>query len=112
MDDARKLLRECREYMVANDHAPDFYVFNPHCIGCQLRDRIDSFLAQPAASAERETTLKEILSTIRRECSVDDNGDPPLDGKPEPGWEDGCAAGTRMCYRTIKAMLAAAGEGK
>lgn len=39
-------LRECRDYLTLNDHAPEIYEYNPECIGCQLRDKIDALLAR------------------------------------------------------------------
>ena len=49
-DDAIALLRECRDYLVTNDHEPEFYAFNPACAGCKLRERIDTHLSRPPSA--------------------------------------------------------------
>ena len=40
--EARALLTECRDYIVLNDHAPEIYLYNSDCVGCQLRDKINA----------------------------------------------------------------------
>ena len=56
MTDLRKLLRECRDYVTAvHDHRiviTNGIMVSEPCPRCTLRDSIDAFLSQPAASAE------------------------------------------------------------
>lgn len=58
-----------------------------------------------ALRAVYERGREDLLALIRKECAVDDNGD-PVGAQPEQGWETGYCAGVRTVYRLIKQRAA------
>lgn len=48
-----------------------------------------------------ETAEPDLLAQLRKECSIDEYGD-PVGAQPERGWETGYAAGIRTIYRILK----------
>ena len=53
-------------------------------------------ISTPSATAE---PISDVLAVIF--CNMDANGD-PVGAQPEPGWEEGYAAGLRYVYRRLK----------
>ena len=94
MDDARKLLRECRDYVLQYklDNPKHFYKgIEQDPMGAHaLLDRIDAFLAQPAASAEdvriptsmEEARLMHLLATQYLSAAPQEQNVAPSGRKP------------------------------
>lgn len=58
-----------------------------------------------------ERGREDVLALIRKDCSVDDNGD-PVGARPTSDWEAGLCAGIRMVYRILKRAAPLASEAK
>ena len=75
-------------------------------------DSWDARIAHRAAlRSVYERGRADDLATIRKDCSVDDNGD-PVGAKPNSDWEEGYCAGIRTVYRTLQRAAPLASEAK
>ena len=62
-------------------------------------------------SAEEMVLSEKFMAQMRKNYSIDKNGD-PVGAKPDAGWETGYAAGIRCFYRTLRDIYAAAPKEK
>ena len=58
----------------------------------------------------RRDGLEGILSFLRRDLQVDENGDNACGAEPMAGWETGYCAGLRTAYRALAQQINAAGK--
>ena len=82
------------------------------CNKCRMTD---TYLASPTMSAEEVVLSEKFMAQMRKNYSIDKNGD-PVGAQPDAGWETGYAAGIRCFYRILRDIYAAASpenrEGK
>ena len=96
------LCEELAKVAVAVGRSKDGTGFD--CDWYELGNEAKEMLSAPSQAV---TEGYDLLAKLRAMNNIDENGDPLPNGLPEPGWETGCAAGTRMVYRQLKEMLSA-----